>query len=377
MTRTGTGRRILLAFLAALVLTSCRPDNPAGGGSPVSGGQEDARLRVVVEKPEPVHGVRSFVLPGSAEPWEVVPLYARVTGYLDVLHVDIGDPVDADEELARILVPEMEAELRAAEARIEREKAELALARLTHARLAKLHARNPEAVPRQQVDEAEARVDVEKAQLALARAELERLRALGSYSRLRAPFAGRITRRFADPGDLVREGTANGARPVVEIARTDKLRVVFHVPEPLVPHVSPGARVRVRFDALPGHELEATVSRTAGALDSDTRTLRAEIDLENPRGAYRPGMYASVELELEIASGALGVPARAVRGPTRKPYVWAVRDGVLEKVPVVVAWDDGRLAWVVRGLLPEDRVVVAAPALAEPGMAVEAVEEGS
>ncbi len=371
MNRAG---RMLLAALAAFVVASCRADAPQGRGAAPSEEENMRRLRVVVEKPKPVRGVRSFVLPGTAEPWEVVPLYARITGYLDRLAVDIGDRVDAGAELARILVPEMEAQLRAAEARVEREKAELALARLTQARLRDLHTRSKEAVARQNVDEAEARVKVEEAQLALAEAELERLRTLGSYSRLRAPFTGQIARRFADPGALVREGTASGARPVVEIARTDKLRVVFYVPEPLVPYVSPGSRAKVEFDSLPGEELEARVSRTAGSLDSETRTLRAEIDVESPRGTYRPGMYATVELLLEIASEALGVPARAVRGASREPHVWTVRNGVLEKVPVVVAWDDGQLAWVVRGLSTEDRVVVAAPALAEPGMAVEAVE---
>jgi len=342
-----------------------------------AGAQAKRPVRVVVSSPTPAEGAQQLVLPGTIEAWETAPLYARVTGYLESVSADIGDQVESGAELARIVVPEMRAELSSAQSRVAQEQAELELARITKARLQSLREANPEAIPQQDVDVAAAKEQIEAAQVGVAQAEQERLRTLSAFGRLRAPFAGRITKRVLDPGALAREGTTSDALPIVEIARTDKLRLAFEVPEPMAPHVSVGTPVKLRFDAFPGRELEATVARLAGALDPSTRSMRAEIDLENEEGRYQPGMYASVRLAVEMNNGALAVPSRAVRGRGGDRYCLVARDGVLEKAPVVVASDDGRQAMIARGLDPEDRVMVAGSPLARAGTACEAVEEGS
>jgi len=347
-----------------------------------AGAQASRPVRVVVSSPTPAEGAQQLVLPGTIEAWETAPLYARVTGYLESVSADIGDHVESGAELARIVVPEMRAELHSAQSRVAQEQAELELARITRSRLQSLREANPEAVPQQDVDVAAAKEQIEEAQVGVAEAEQERLRTLSGFGRLRAPFAGRITKRVLDPGALAREGTTSDALPIVEIARTDRLRLAFEVPEPMAPHVSAGMPVKVRFDAFPGRELEATVARLAGALDPSTRSMRAEIDLENfenenGAGRYQPGMYASVRLEVEMNNGALAVPSRAVRGRGSERYCLVARDGVLEKAPVVVASDDGRHAMIARGLEPDDRVMVAGSPLARAGTAFEAVEEGS
>lgn len=369
-----------LLVIALLVISGCNRDEPTAN-EPQSdraadtGAQTRPPVRVVVSVPTPAEGAQELALPGTIEAWETAPLFARVTGYLTAVSVDIGDQVNSGAELARIVVPEMQAQLSSAGSRVAQEQAELELARLTRTRLQNLREANPEAIPQQDVDVAAAKEQIREAQVGVAQAEQQRLRTLSGFGRLRAPFAGRITKRVLDPGALAREGTTSGAMPIVEIARTDKLRLAFDVPEPMAPHVAVGATVRVRLDAFPGSDIEATVTRLAGALDPSTRSMRAEIDLENEEGRVRPGMYASVRLQAEMNNGALSIPSRAVRGRGSERYALVARGGVLERVPVVVASDDGRRAVIARGLGAEDRVVVAGSPLAREGAACEAVEE--
>jgi RND family efflux transporter MFP subunit len=368
-------------LLLGTALAGCDPvasetGDTAGkpGGDRVSA-NAGAPARVVVQRPTPTEGTQNLVLPGSVESWEVAPLYARVTGYLESVSVDIGDPVPSGAVLARIEVPEMGADLRSAAAKLTQEQAELELARLTRTRLERLRQANREAISQQDVDAAAAKERIEAAQVAVARAAYDRVRTLGDYARLKAPFAGRITKRYLHPGALAREGTSSGAEPIVEIARTDRLRLAFEVPETLAPWVRVGAPVKVRFDAFPGVETETVIARLAGSLDPDTRSMRAEVDLENPEGRYQPGLYASLQIGVERLDGALNVPSRAVRGQGKERYCLVARDGVLHRQPVVVAWDDGHHAVIARGLGRDDRVMVAGSPLAREGMRCDPVEE--
>ncbi len=373
--------RIAFAFalggcLAFSSLPGCSDDARTGprGGVESRSGDAAAPLRVIVERPIAVTGASKVVLPGTLEAWEMAPLYARVTGYLDDVAVNIGDEVAAGDVLARIVVPEMVEDIRGAEAMVEQEKAQLALARVTHSRLESLRANNAGAIPQQDVDGAAAQVQVERAQVRLAEANRDRLDALRVLSSLVAPFPGRITRRTLHPGALVREGNSPGAEPVIEIARTDRLRLVFEIPEPLAPHVTEQMPVVVRFDAFPGASVAASVARLAGVLDPSTRSMRAEVDLEDAAGRYRPGMYASVGIDVTPLDGALSVPSHAVRGYGDERFVMVADDGVLRERPVAVAADDGRNALVVRGLGLNDRIMLAGSPLARDGVACEAVE---
>ncbi len=369
-----------VTILCTLSLGACGYDLPgaarADGGEEVrSGTTREAPERVVVQEARPVTELRQETLPATLDAWEVTPLFARVTGYLEAVSVDIGDELEAGAEIARLLVPEMAAELRSAEAQVARERAELDLAKKTSERLTGLRQRAPEAIPGQDVDVAAAQVDVEAAQVNVAVAELERLLALSRYAVLKAPFKGRVVARSLDTGALAREGTTSGAVPVVTIARTDRLRLAFDVPEPLVRQVRPGLEVRVRYDAFPGEESVAKVARVSGALDPATRSMRAEVDLDNPKGRFRPGMYASVTITAPPAESAVGVPSRAVRGQGDDRFCLVAVDGVLHRRPVVVTEDDGRRAIITEGLTAGDRVCVAASPLVAEGMPVDAVLE--
>jgi RND family efflux transporter MFP subunit len=151
--------------------------------------------------------------------------------------------------------------------------------------------------------------------------------------------------------------------------------LAFEVPEPLIRQVRPWLEVRVRHDAFPGEETEAKVGRVSGALDPATRSMRAEVDLDNPEGRFRPGMYASVTISVPSPESAMGVPSRAVRGQGDDRYCLVAADGVLHRRPVVVADDDGRRAVIIKGLAAGDRVCEAASPLVIEGTPVDAVIE--
>lgn len=334
-------------------------------------------LRVVVERPTPVEGEQTVELPGTLEPWEDALLYARVTGYLKSVSVDIGSVVKAGEVLATIVVPEMDAQLQSAQAQLEQELAEVELASMVEKRLQDLRKANQEAIPQQDVDNAAAKRRVEDAQADLARAEVRRLRTLASFAKLRAPFDGRVTKRILHPGALVREGTTPGAKPIVEVARTNPLRLVLQIPEPLVPSVAVGSELVVHLDAFPGREFEDTIARVSDALDERTRSMRVEVDFENEDQTFRPGMYGKVYLRVDIPEGLLTIPSKAVRGQGGDRYVLVARDGVLHSQPIVVASDDGRRAVVAKGLSTDALVMVAGSPLARDGSPCEPIEKGA
>ncbi len=364
------------AWIVATAIAGCALGctKDSSSANPVEGGKP---LRVVVATPAPVEGEQTVELPGTLEPWEDALLFARVTGYLQSVSVDIGSEVKAGDVLATIVVPEMNAQLQSAQAQLDQELAEVELASMVEKRLRDLRKANKDAIPQQEVDNAAAKRRVEVAQADLARAEVKRLRTLSSFAKLRAPFDGRVSQRILHPGALVREGTTPGARPIVEVVRTQPLRLVLHIPEPLVPSVTVGSELNVRLDAFPGRDFEGTIARVSSALDEKTRAMRAEVDFENDEGLFRPGMYGEVYLHIRLPEGLLSIPSRGVRGQGEERYVLVARDGFLHKQAIVVASDDGRRAVVATGLDTDALVMVAGSPLARAGSPCEPIEEGA
>ena len=345
---------------------------------------------VVVIHPVAQDNGGEIVLPGSFQPFERALLYSMVSGYLSRMNVDIGDAVTKGDLLARLDVPEMEAELGRAEAdlaasqaELEKERAIARLAELTAARLSSLQADEPLAVMQQDVDVAtaeatvaHARVDSAAAEIQVSRARLEHLKSLMAYAVIRAPFDGVVVRRFVDPGALVVAGT-DGGKPLLEVVSVKRLRLVLSVPEAAAARVHPGLRARITVDELPGRVFDGSVSRIAGALADDTRTMRAEIDLDAREGRLRPGMYASVRLQLDLQAGAVTLPLSSLHHDRDDSYVWTVSDGVVAKATVEILEDDGQRVTVLAGIDTETVVLLIAPPGMQEGQAVRIKEGGT
>ncbi len=309
------------------------------------------------------HGVagesgRDLKLTGSIEPYEQAVLYARVTGYVSEVRVDIGDEVVAGQIVAIISVPDLnsrlksaEAEIAAAAARVEKAEADSALLGLKW------------------------QVNVARAELQSAEAKRDELRSLADYSSVRAPFRGTITRRMADQGNLVTASSTSS--PIVEIARVDLLRLKMDIPDYAADKVKTGQSVSFYLSSAEGRKVETTITRTAHALSPSTRTMRAECDLNNLNSEYQPGMFCSVFLKLEGLNDDLRVPSRAVHKEKSEVYVLTVDNGRANKVAVEVTYDNGKECLVRGRLSPAIPIIVSAPLTVSAGDSVRVANGGS
>jgi RND family efflux transporter MFP subunit len=220
---------------------------------------------------------------------------------------------------------------------------------------------------------AKSRIDVVASEVALAEARVERLETLAEYARIRAPFDGVVTRRMIDPGALVQDSTKSGCMPLFTVQRVDRMRVGFDVPEVDLPFVTTGTRATIRPFAAVGVSFEGAVSRIAASLETGTRTMRAEIDLENPEGRLVDGMYVQVVLSVDLRPDALTIPAAALLHEAGKAFVYVVSAGTAEKRELAVGLDDGIDVEVRSGLAADEQVVVVGMALISPGERVRAV----
>lgn len=358
----------------------------------VSAAAEARGTRVIVVEPLRRAAIRQITLPATVEPFEKATLYAKVAGYLQWIIVDRGDRVRKGDVLALIEVPEIEDEHRSAqaavleaEAAVERAQADAALKEMTYKRLAGVRESQPDVISGQEVDVARAEAEVAEAEVKLARAkleraraEVERLRTLMEYSRIKSPYDGIVTERFADPGNLIQNAAAaRNSAPIVTVMDMDRVRVLVDVPEPDVAEVDRGDPVELEFDALAAKTFRGSVTRFATALNPGTRTMRVEIHLPNPKHLIRPGMYGRATLRLAEQAEALFLPAESVRSDAEgKKFVYVVEDGLLHKVAVETGLDDGKLIQV-EGLRGGEHVVLASPGTLEEGAAVEAEKAGS
>ncbi len=210
------------------------------------------------------------------------------------------------------------------------------------------------------IQQAEADVAEAQAEVKVAQADLEKSQVMVRFATIVCPFDGIVTRRNFFPGDYVRAAAEGGARlPILTVERTDRMRVVVQIPDRDVPYTDPGDRAVVEIDALPGEQFPAKVSRISGSEDPATRLMHVEIDLPNPTGRIRQGMYGRVRIILE-KSDLLSVPSRCVidRSEGGKGYVYVVRDGRARRVPVRYSEDNGLKAGVLSGLTAEDQVIL-------------------
>jgi RND family efflux transporter MFP subunit len=247
-------------------------------------------------------------LPGTLQGFVQSPIAARASGYLKRWYKDIGSRVEKGELLAELETPEIDQQLSQAIATREQAASSLALAKSTLERWEAL--RKKDAVSQQELDERRSGDAQARANLAAADANVERLRQLEGFKRVVAPFAGVITRRNVDVGDLIDAGGGAG-RTMFLLAQTDPLRVYINVPQSSAQLIKPGQQAIVTQAELHGQTFRGEVARTSGSIDAATRTMQIEITLRNRDGVLMPGAYVQVSLPL-LSSRALVIPTNAL-----------------------------------------------------------------
>jgi RND family efflux transporter MFP subunit len=438
---------LIVAVLWALLFAGCdhmegqREGGAAGGLPPI---------RVTTIRPERKTLVRTVELPGRVEAFEVAPLYAKVTGYVERMAVDIGDPIKGPQGnepgtvLCEILVPELreelaekralvaqaeaqvkqadaavklaeatvrsaEAKVREAQAAVAREealcarweseyervsklaetgaltkklvdetKAELAAAEAAckevTARIASVAAQQQEAIAGR--EKAQADAVAARSRQSVAEAEQRRLEAMFGFTVIRAPFDGVVVERNVHTGHLVQAGAGNGHRPLLTVMRIDPVRVFVDVPESDAVYVQAGTKARLKTPSLAGEPITGTVTRTSWSLNTTSRTLTAEVDLPNPDGRLRPGLYMQVELVVAELENTLSLPKIAIVTQDKQTYCFTVgSDGQVARVPVTLGLLAGSEFEIRSGLDGDENVIGVNAAAFREGQVVERATE--
>ena len=295
---------------------------------------------------------QTLALPGTLQGAQQAPIAARATGYLKRWTRDIGASVEKGELLAEIESPEIDQQLSQAIAARQQTAASLALARSTTERWEALRKRD--VVSQQELDEKRSAAAQASANLAAADANVERLRQMQGFTRVTAPFSGVITRRAVDTGDLI----DSGGKTLFVLTQMDPLRVYINVPQSYAQLVKPGQKVVVTQAELRGKTFSGEVARTAGSIDSASRTMQVEVRLANRDGALMPGALVQVALPLPAGTG-LTAPTNVLlfRGEgTRVAVVDA--QGKVQLRPVTLGRNFGEAIEIVDGIGPRDRQVL-------------------
>jgi RND family efflux transporter MFP subunit len=327
---------------------------------------------------------REVSFDAELRPFQEVEIHPRTTGYLDELLVDAGDVVQKGQLLAQLDVPELQIDLSNAEAEQRRALAEEAQAtavyedaRLNLTRLEGADKAQPNLIARQDIDSARlkeqsakaalnARVEARKA----AETSAAKFQTMLAYTKITAPFAGVITRRYSDPGALIQAGTSTGSLPLVRLSQNDKLRATFPLSVSYVAAVKVGDEAEVRVPSM-NKTLKGRVARLSQKVETATRTMEAQVDINNSDRSLIAGVYATVILKLDRKADALVLPVEAVaREKTGSTVYLVTKDRKLEARAVTIGTETATRLEIASGLSEGDLVMVGSRAQFSAGQSV-------
>jgi RND family efflux transporter MFP subunit len=329
-------------------------------------------------------------LAGQFQPYQVVDVHPKVTGFMVKINVDIGDRVRKGETLAVLEVPELNAQLKGTVFEVERAKDDLlraqheikraeAIHSALHAdyeRLLETSKAQPGLIAQQELDDAESKdlssesqVDAAKAAAAgaqqhaeVAHTDKDRVQAMQNYTNVVAPLDGVIVWRYADTGALIQSGTNSNEQdiPIVRLSQSGLLRLRMPIPENDVQFVHIGDPMQVRVDAI-GRSFTGKIVRFTRDVNFETRTMETEIDVENQDLSISPGMYANTEMQLGHAEKVVTIPVEALvlKGNQETVYLLDAGNRIRAR-NVEVGLRGSRLAEIKSGLEPGDRVILGA-----------------
>src|SRR5918993_268052 len=316
-------RAIITALALLLACGGCQQEgsHPDAGKTPThdagkAAAIDDHPLDVQVTQPQRQNLAYTIALPANVAPLYQTTLYAKVSGYLKWIGPDKGDHVKKNQVVAIIDAPEVEEQYQQA-------AADFKIRKITFDRLRNVWKESPDVIAKQDVDVAEAAFDG-------ARTMMQQRAVLRDYTKVRAPYDGTITARFADPGALIQVATSSATTAIP----------LFTIME------------------LPDRSFPGVITRSTLALDPSTRSLLVEVDLANPDHALRPGTYAELAINLREIPNALVLPPQAVNSGAKGKSVFVVEQGKARSVPVQTGITDGKWIEITKGLQGEEDVVV-------------------
>jgi RND family efflux transporter MFP subunit len=373
----GTGRNVVVAIVVIAVVLGAtfgwRHHHNAEAGI-----QLESDAKTAAETPSTVDVVRvgysertsDLELPGEARAWYESTIYARVSGYIGKWTADIGARVKKGEVLAEIQTPELDDQLRAAEAKVAADKSLVAVAdaNLSFAKSSNERwATSPKGVVSAQEQEekkseylsAAARQKAAQSQVDLDQAQVNSLEDTSAFKKVVAPYDGVITTRHIDIGDLVASGSGSGNTSLYGMVKADKIRVFVDVPQAASAEIVTGMPAVASSHEQGGKKFNGTVARTSESIDPTARTMKVEVDIDNPDLALKPGMYLDVRFQTNTMHPPLRIPAGALTFRTGGPETAVVNsDGVVHFHPVTIARDLGNFVELSSGVEPGDLVAL-------------------
>jgi RND family efflux transporter MFP subunit len=335
--------------------------------------KELALTTVTVVSSEPGKSITGTFLPAEVRALTEAPIYARASGYLKKWHVDIGAKVETGQLLAEIDTPDLNQELERSRAELKQAEAALALAKTTATRWAELL--KTSSVSEQEAAEKQADLALKSATVSAAQANVERLRELQSFSHVTAPFAGVITARLTDVGQLIK---TENTRELFRLAEVDKLRVYVRAPQAEARAVRVGQAAELTIPEIHGKTFTAKVVRTAGAMNPETRTLLTELEVDNSSGEILAGSYAEVKLTDTKPDVPLTVPSNTLLFRSEGAFVGVVTaENKIDLRSVTLGRDFGKRVEVLSGIEAKDRLVLNPPDSIVSGMAVRIADSGN
>jgi len=324
---------------------------------------------VAVVEPKLESSASEIVLPGNIQAYALAPIYARTTGYVKAWYHDIGSHVRKGDLLALIETPELDQQLAQAKADLASAQSNAELAKVTANRYLGLLKQN--AVSEQDTDNAKAQLQARNAEVNSAEANVKRLSELVSFERVVSPFDGVVTARNLDVGQLVSSagststpgtGTVIGSKPMFEISAVQKLRVYVTVPQVYAPDAKAGVIATLTLPQYPGKPFKGKLVRTSDAVDPATRTLLAEIEVENRSGELLPGSYTQVHLSVSSKAPALVIPvSAAILEPDGLHVAVVDSNQRAHMVRVVPGRDTGATIQILAGLEPGQKIIANPP----------------
>lgn len=317
----------------------------------------DARSIPVVHLIPVQHGAASdaLTLPATMQAWNAAKLYARVGGYLKTWYRDIGADVGAGTPLGTIDTPELDQQIAQARAALASAVANANLAKSTAARWNDLLASN--SVSQQEADEKNGNLAARRAGVEAAQADLGRLVALKGFATVRAPFAGVVTVRGADIGDLVGPG-ATSQQPLFAVADVRRIRIYVNVPQSYSAAMRPGLSATLTVPDYPGRSFNALVTAASGAIDPQSGTQQVQLVADNPGELLKPGGYAQVRFDVPAQGGTVQIPSSALVFRAAGTEVALVdATGHVRLRHVAIGRDLGQTVEITSGLSPTDRIV--------------------
>jgi membrane fusion protein (multidrug efflux system) len=346
--------KIIILCASACFLAACSGnEKPVDLTEAKASGNKKYETGTITEK-----ALSSYArLPGQLNPFNEVNLFPKANGFVKQIFVDRGSQVKKGQLLIILEAPEMESQLQAATSRYLQAQETANASKEKYNRL-KQAAAEPGSVSPLDLDNAVSRM---KSDMAIANAErsnMQSVKTMQGYLSIYAPFDGTIVQRNVSPGALVAPGKATD-QPMLVLQDTRKLRLEVAIPEDYVDKVDLKQVVSFTFNAMPGKEHTAKISRSANAL-GNMRSEAIEIDVINKDGQLKPGMYAEVKIPMLSGAKSLLVPNTAIVRSTEREYVITVRDGKAKLVDIKEGLAGKDSTEVFGALVPTDIIVTQA-----------------